>query len=157
MYRNHACSPAPQLVCIFFGEISPECHPERGSACTTESKFCGAEQREAKQNRERDERQRAAGSRMGFLNICSASVAFTKPTQPDYVRILPCANKRVINRSQIPLRATALALLLTAMRPRAHSRIAKVRLRSVAWRPHSAQDDTRGKGRTINSRKNHRL
>jgi hypothetical protein len=118
LYRNHACSPASQLVCVFLGEISPECHPERGSACTTESKFCGAEQREAKQNRERDERQRTAGSRMGFLNICSASVAFTKRTQPDYVRILPCANKRVINRSEIPLRATALALLLTAMRPR---------------------------------------
>ena len=112
LYRNHACSPAPQLVCIFFGEISPECHPERGSACTTESKFCGAEQREAKQNRERDERQRAAGSRMGFLNVCSASVTFTKRTQPDYIRILLCANKRVINRSQIPLRAIALALLL---------------------------------------------
>ena len=77
LYRNHACSPAPQLVCIFFGEISPECHPERGSACTTESKFCGAEQREAKQNRERDERQRAAGSRIGFLNVCSVSVTFT--------------------------------------------------------------------------------
>ena len=70
--------PALRLVCNFSGEISPECHPERGSACTTESKFCGAEQREAKQNRQRDERQRAAGSRMGFLNVCSASVTFTK-------------------------------------------------------------------------------
>ena len=92
----------------------PVCHPERGSACTTESKFCGSRMRyfatscemahRSKQNRERNEWQRAAGSALDFLNVCSALVAFFKASPTDYIQMLHSAGKRVTNRSEIPLR-----------------------------------------------------
>ena len=57
------------------------------------------------QNRERNERKRAAGSQMGFLNVGRAFVAVWQRTRTDHVQLLVCAGRRVINRSQIPLRA----------------------------------------------------
>ena len=76
-----------------------------GSACTTESKFCRTQRSGVEQNRERDGWKRAAGSPMGFLNVGRAFVAIWQRTRTDHVQLLVCAGRRVINRSQIPLRA----------------------------------------------------
>ena len=111
-----------------------------GSACTTESKFCRTQRSGVEQNRERDGWKRAAGSPMGFLNVGRAFVAFWERTPIDRVQLLVCAGRRVINRSQIPLRARracAFALFRVLLTQRTlHA--AKVRLRATP----SAQDDT---------------
>ena len=49
---------------------------------------------------------------MGLLNICSAFVTFSTQPQTACFQLFLYAGRRVINRSEIPLRATALALLL---------------------------------------------
>jgi hypothetical protein len=65
---------------------------------------------EAEQNRKRDKR--AAGSAMGFLNVCLAFVTFFRNPILLTFKILLCANKRVINRLQIPSSSNRFAIIL---------------------------------------------
>jgi hypothetical protein len=65
---------------------------------------------EAEQNRKREKR--AAGSAMGFLNVCLAFVTFFRNPILLTFKILLCANKRVINRLQIPSSSNRFAIIL---------------------------------------------
>ena len=97
---------------------SPACHPERGRACTTESKFCGSRMRRPGAPQQAKPRARQTAARSGISKgvsqrlFCPGCISPQSPTA--YFQILLCANRRVKNRSQIPLRATgtcAFALL----------------------------------------------
>ena len=84
-----------------------------------ESKFCGAKQREAEQNRKRNEWQRAAGSANKFLNVCLALVTFlqraVEDAYPYKMLFLQADMSETVSRSRSALPYVALAVLLRSV------------------------------------------
>ena len=92
-------SPTVRMRCT----VPPECHPERsrGRRATERSRSF------AKWSIRRAagygiEQNRAAGSANGLPKVCLAPVIFSQQSQIDYVQMLLCASRRVVNRLEIP-------------------------------------------------------